>query len=378
MLEVARLLADVETDVTFKFITFDAEEWGLYGSEYYANQAAARGDQILLMFNMDMIAHYQNNSYARLLNGEGNPYVSLWQSLAGAQNLTGVPGGVAANSDHYPFFQRGYDVIFLLEYNFSTVYHSSRDSATYMNFNYMRRMVQASLEMLYLATTSGDLDFDGIPDAIDNCVMTYNPDQADPDGDGIGSACDNCPNVYNPLQEDENGDGIGDHCDGLVHILRNDLPDAYLNVPYYYQFEAIGGVQPYLWAFFGGDLPYGCVFNGGTEGTVTGVPTYKATYYFTITVADQSNPVKRDTLSVSLTVTDAPPPPFVCGDADGNNDVSISDAVYLVNHIFAAGPPPNPWQAGDADCSGILSVSDVVYLVNYIFGGGPVPCAGCP
>src|SRR6185295_11449427 len=35
-----------------------------------------------------------------------------------------------------------------------------------------------------------DLDDDGIPDELDNCPTTPNPDQADGDGDGIGNACD--------------------------------------------------------------------------------------------------------------------------------------------------------------------------------------------
>ncbi|MEA3432572.1 MAG: peptidoglycan DD-metalloendopeptidase family protein, partial [candidate division WOR-3 bacterium] len=35
-----------------------------------------------------------------------------------------------------------------------------------------------------------DSDNDGIPDELDNCPNTYNPDQADSDGDGFGDACD--------------------------------------------------------------------------------------------------------------------------------------------------------------------------------------------
>jgi M6 family metalloprotease-like protein len=68
---------------------------------------------------------------------------------------------------------------------------------------------------------------------------------------------------------------------------------------------------------------------------------------------------------------------YVCGDADANGFVNISDAVYLINYIFAGGPAPNPQAAGDADCNGFVNISDAVYLINYIFGGGPAPCAGC-
>ena len=68
----------------------------------------------------------------------------------------------------------------------------------------------------------------------------------------------------------------------------------------------------------------------------------------------------------------------ICGDADGSGVVTISDAVFLVNYIFAGGPAPYDVAAGDADCNGIISISDAVYLINYIFGGGAAPCAACP
>ncbi len=45
VLEMARILNNLETNVTFVFIAFDAEEWGLYGSEHYAANARLRGDQ---------------------------------------------------------------------------------------------------------------------------------------------------------------------------------------------------------------------------------------------------------------------------------------------------------------------------------------------
>ncbi len=37
------------------------------------------------------------------------------------------------------------------------------------------------------------------------------------------------------------------------------------------------------------------------------------------------------------------PPPYphmLCGDADGNGAISIADAVYLINYIYAGGLPP--------------------------------------
>lgn len=66
-------------------------------------------------------------------------------------------------------------------------------------------------------------------------------------------------------------------------------------------------------------------------------------------------------------------PRFLPGDVDGDGFISISDAVYLINYIFAGGEAPPSAQAADADCNGILTISDAVFLVNYIFSGGPGP-----
>lgn len=87
---------------------------------------------------------------------------------------------------------------------------------------------------------------------------------------------------------------------------------------------------------------------------------------------------RTGTTTDTLVIGNQNPPQFVCGDADGSKQVTISDAVFLINYIFAGGSAPNPIQAGDADCSGIVTISDVVYLINYIFGGGAQPCAACP
>jgi hypothetical protein len=58
-----------------------------------------------------------------------------------------------------------------------------------------------------------DTDEDGVPDAMDNCPVVYNPLQENDDTDEFGNACDNCPTVDNPGQEDSDLDGFGDACD---------------------------------------------------------------------------------------------------------------------------------------------------------------------
>ncbi len=227
-----------------------------------------------------------------------------------------------------------------------------------------------------------DPDIDGFGDPgyptptcqLDNCNFVPNPDQQNHDTDSLGDACDNCDNTYNPEQYDENQDGVGDACDGKLHIESYSPPNGYLNQPYSYRFWAVGGLEPYTWEIVSGDLPYGLVFSGDTVGTVSGKPSYSATFFFTVACRDSDMPAKRDTLSVSVQVT---APPNICGDANGSRAVDISDAVYLIAYIFAGGASPLPYASGDADCSGAVDISDAVFLIAYIFSGGSLPCQGC-
>jgi hypothetical protein len=67
---------------------------------------------------------------------------------------------------------------------------------------------------------------------------------------------------------------------------------------------------------------------------------------------------------------------YVCGNANGDGDVNVGDAVFLINYVFKGGPAPDPLEAGDANCDGQVNVGDAVYLISYVFKGGPEPC--CP
>jgi subtilisin family serine protease len=58
--------------------------------------------------------------------------------------------------------------------------------------------------------TPSDLDGDGVPDNLDNCPNTYNPNQIDSDADSVGDACDNCPNDPNKVEPGICGCGVAD------------------------------------------------------------------------------------------------------------------------------------------------------------------------
>ncbi len=150
VLEIARVLKDIETDMTFIFITFDAEESWMWGSYHYVDEAVARGDDILLMINPDMVAHETNSDSANLYYGDERGYAELWDQLA--NTYMGIDATLAGStaSDHLPFQEAGIPVIFVQEGYFSSKYHDPDDSTVYLNFEYMTRMVKTTLATLYI------------------------------------------------------------------------------------------------------------------------------------------------------------------------------------------------------------------------------------
>lgn len=149
-LEIARVLADIDTDLSFAFILFDAEEQGLNGSWHYADAAAARGDSIEFVMNMDMIGDIDNSTLAKLYYGSEPGRAALWQELSDSLvGINGVFSGSISASDHHPFIQNGYEAILLIEYEFSDVYHTYQDSTTHMSFDYHTRMIKGSLATVY-------------------------------------------------------------------------------------------------------------------------------------------------------------------------------------------------------------------------------------
>ncbi len=153
VLEIARILADIECNLTFVFVLFDAEEEGLYGAWDYATKAAAGGDSIVLMVNLDMIAYYVGTDSARVMHSPGNPYAATWQSLA--DSLSGISLATLLSSnaawDAEPFYHNGYEALTVHEYDRIPYVHTAHDSSVYLDFDYMARMVQATLATVYIA-----------------------------------------------------------------------------------------------------------------------------------------------------------------------------------------------------------------------------------
>ena len=120
VLEAARVMSCYAFESTVKYLNVTGEESGLNGSEAYADDAFARGENILGVINMDM------NGWAG--NGSPDPEdldinyntTSEWLGLLFADCAERYNTGLAVNafycpslnaSDHYPFWQKGWSAI---------------------------------------------------------------------------------------------------------------------------------------------------------------------------------------------------------------------------------------------------------------------------
>lgn len=109
------------------------------------------------------------------------------------------------------------------------------------------------------------------------------------------------------------------------------------------------------------DTDYRMVWDADTAET-----PYNQWYSFHVKVTDSLGHVGEDLFFFELV-------DYVCGDANGDGETTISDAVYLINYIFKSGPAPDPVDAGNLNCENDVDVTDVVYLINYLFRSGPMP-----
>lgn len=98
-------------------------------------------------------------------------------------------------------------------------------------------------------------------------------------------------------------------------------------------------------------------------------PTYyDTTYYWRVVAVDET----ADTASSPIWSYHTEELQWVCGDANGDDNVTVADAIYVKNYIYGGGSAPVG--SGDVNLDGNVTIADGIYIVGYIYGGGPPPC----
>ena len=90
-----------------------------------------------------------------------------------------------------------------------------------------------------------------------------------------------------------------------------------------------------------------------------------------------SNDPDTPSLVVPVTLTvDNEPDPWLCGDVNSDDEVSIFDVTALIAYLYLGGEPPTPMEAADVNNDGVVNIFDVTALIAYLYLGGPAP--NCP
>ncbi len=62
---------------------------------------------------------------------------------------------------------------------------------------------------------------------------------------------------------------------------------------------------------------------------------------------------------------------FRRGDCDADGDRNVTDAIALLGFLFLGRAAPGCLEACNGDDDASLSVSDAIFVLNHLFGGGP-------
>jgi hypothetical protein len=157
LLETARILADVETEYSIKFIHFTAEEIGLVGSTHYVQNIVMPQDlSIRLVFNIDGVggvAGELNNTVTceRDLsepngnNAESSAFTDTLANLTEMYTDLNTVISYAYASDYIPFMENGYIVTGFYETNISPYYHTIYDNLIHLDSDYVFKIAKASV-----------------------------------------------------------------------------------------------------------------------------------------------------------------------------------------------------------------------------------------
>lgn len=156
VLAAASLMRSYEFHHTIRFVCFSGEEQGLIGSRHYAEEAFTNEDSIIAVLNADMIGFAVTSSDGTkgkiFANAPSEWIVEYTQDISVLYtdyiHIELTPMGETWGSDHYYFWQYGYDAVFYHEFNFNDYYHSANDTIEHMNISYSTRFSRLILATL--------------------------------------------------------------------------------------------------------------------------------------------------------------------------------------------------------------------------------------
>ncbi len=160
VLEAARILSQEKMNHNILFVTFDAEELGLYGSKALASQMAREGTikDIRMLFNMDMIGYNKTNMVTvqtdSKYEADARRIAEIIQTITPYKSEIMMP---ASRSDHEPFAKKGVSAHLTIEDwdNHNPCYHQTCDQEDLMDWDFVEGIVKSNIAAIL------DLDRNG-------------------------------------------------------------------------------------------------------------------------------------------------------------------------------------------------------------------------
>ena len=163
LLIAAEALSSGTFERTLRFAFFTGEEQGLYGSDAYADAAKSADENIVAVYNMDMIGYSTGGSpatlrlHTRLSSAPGyasdmiiaNTFSDVVSTYSLSSHLTpAVTSDGETASDHSSFWYYGYPAILAIEDDigdFNPYYHTTDDMRQRLNMTYFTNFTKASV-----------------------------------------------------------------------------------------------------------------------------------------------------------------------------------------------------------------------------------------
>lgn len=194
ILEAARILKDVPTEYSVKFIHFSGEEQGLYGSNHYANNVVfkngVRDLDIKLVFNIDQVGGKLSNPSNSIKcesdqsgqSGNNAASLSFTQQLAACTTLYSPLQTVMSNaysSDYMPFEANGDIITGFYETPQSLNEHTVNDTFANVDPTYVFKVGKAAVGALQhfavASTTVLDVNETASQNSLESVKVYPNP-----------------------------------------------------------------------------------------------------------------------------------------------------------------------------------------------------------
>ncbi len=159
---MAEILSQYAFDRTVRFVFFTGEEQGLLGSNEYSDDVYQAGDNIVAVYNMDMMAYDAAGGPVMRLHTRYSSSPGYADDLAIANTFVDVVNTYGldsvlspvinsdneSRSDHKSFWDNGYPGILTIEDHMNDMtpyYHTTSDRVSTVNMVYLTNIIKASV-----------------------------------------------------------------------------------------------------------------------------------------------------------------------------------------------------------------------------------------